>query len=263
MIKVMTMTDETEMSEYDKKYLENSIFSNYRNISVTELQRTFRKGDFILEIGCGTGEEAVMLGEAGIKVLAIEPSEELLMYATRKIRSKKLTDMVETRHLGAEDLATLIEEFGKGAFDGAYASFGVVNCIPDLENFLLDLSELLGPGAPFVCSVMNKKNLWEISTYLLMLRPKTAFRRFDAQNVSITGIKTKQFDVLCYDKNELMAIFKERFSINSINGYPLLPPPYLDPLFKKFPNYLKKAVEKQKGAMDIFGDHFFITMVKK
>jgi ubiquinone/menaquinone biosynthesis C-methylase UbiE len=262
MIQVMDMADSEEMSEYDKAYIGNATFERYREISVSELRSSFKKNDFVLDIGCGTGEEAVIMARQGIKVLAIDPSEDLLKYANKKIREKDLGDVIETRQMGAEKLSELIEDFGEEAFDGAYASFGVVNCIPDLDKFLTLLRKLLKSSAPFVCSVMNKKNLWEISAHLLMLRPKAAFRRFTPQNVNIKGIENRQFDVVCYDKNELMAIFKEYFDVTNVNGYPLLPPPYLDPLFKKLPNYLKKAVERDKGAMDNYGDHFFVTMEK-
>ena len=49
-----------------------------------EYRTTFQPLDRLLEIGCGTGDEALELAKRGCEVVAIDPSEEMLNLARRK-----------------------------------------------------------------------------------------------------------------------------------------------------------------------------------
>ncbi len=59
----------------------------------------FRRGDHILDVGCGTGVDAVSLMARGVKVRALDASREMVDVA----RSKG----VDAEHLAAEDLHRL------------------------------------------------------------------------------------------------------------------------------------------------------------
>ena len=59
----------------------------------------FRSGDRVLDVGCGTGVDALSLMAAGVQVLAVDESREMVQVA----RSKGLP----ARHLPAEQLDQL------------------------------------------------------------------------------------------------------------------------------------------------------------
>src|SRR5712691_9130953 len=65
-------------SRYDLVLLENRINAYMRRTSLCELRTTFRPGMRVLDIGCGSGDEAIALAALGVEVVAIDPSQAML-----------------------------------------------------------------------------------------------------------------------------------------------------------------------------------------
>ena len=140
------------------------------------LQATFPPGSHLLEIGCGTGDEALALSRAGSRIVATDISPAMIEAARAKAgpgRRVRYLAGAARRAAGRTGSTTMVRD----AFDGAYASFGALNCEPDLAPTVTALAELLRPGAALVCSVMNRCCAWEIGWGLVHLRPRQAFRR--------------------------------------------------------------------------------------
>ena len=169
-------------AEYDELYRANRIMDWMRGESLTALQAAFPPGSRLLEIGCGTGDEALALSRLGYRVVATDISAAMIEAAQAKASDMPPGQAVRVtwRTLPAGRLAELSEEFGTDAFDGAYSSFGSLNCEPDLGPVAASLANLLRPGARLVCSVMNRWCFWEIGWYMLHLRPRQALRRLPA-----------------------------------------------------------------------------------
>jgi hypothetical protein len=107
---------------------------------------------------------------------------------------------------------------------------------------------------------MNKTNLWEMSAYMMMLRPRSAFRRFGVQSAPITGIPNRRFEVRYYTRQELEEVFGGSFRFESVQSYPLMPPPTFNSIFGKLPRYLNWAGKKGNGRLNGWGDHMFVIM---
>jgi SAM-dependent methyltransferase len=106
----------------------------------------FRRSKRVLDIGCGTGTDALVLARHGISVLGIDGSAAMIAQARGSI---------DARVLAIEDIASLDE-----TFDGAYSSFASLSTV-DLAHFAVDVASLLKPGARLIVHMLNRFSLWE------------------------------------------------------------------------------------------------------
>lgn len=245
---------------YDAALLGNRVFSHYREISLHELFATFRPGDRLLELGAGTGEEALQLARRGIRVLLTDISASQIRLASEKIRREGLDRILEARVMGVDDLARLIDETGAGAFDGAFSSFGALNCAQNIERLPSDLHTLIRPGGRLACSVMNRACGWEMLTGLATLTPGRGLRRLGAAKAAIEGLPGQSFEVRYYTRGDMERLFGRHFRIESVRSHPLLPPPYTDAVFRHLPGFLEWASKREAAVLRGMGDHLFIRM---
>jgi len=213
----------------------NAVMGWMRQESLALLHSSFPPGSRLLEIGCGTGEEAVSLAQAGCRILATDVSPEMIALTQAKARTAGFSDRVEARVCAAGKLDTL--EF-MGPFDGAYASFGSLNCEPDLERAAAALGALLKPDAAWVCSVMGRWPLFEILWFALHGQLRQATRRsrrgwLDVPIADDGGLSTRAA-VRYLSKQEIQTVFKTHFILERVYALPLLlPPPYLDGFYRR------------------------------
>jgi SAM-dependent methyltransferase len=107
-------------------------------------------GARVLDIGCGTGEDALLLAEQGRHVHAIDVSEAMLARAREKAAARNLGPrQVTFERRAAEHLGAL----EAGLFDAAFSDFGPLNCA-DLTAVGRGLSRVLRPGGRVLLSVM-------------------------------------------------------------------------------------------------------------
>src|SRR5271154_7313270 len=91
---------------YDHAFTFSNIGRAQRSAVWRELERTFRSGDRVLEIGCGTGVDACFLAERGVKVVACDSSSAMIEVAARRVR-EMAANAVDLRLLAAEKLADM------------------------------------------------------------------------------------------------------------------------------------------------------------
>jgi SAM-dependent methyltransferase len=97
----------------------------------------------VLDVGGGTGVDALLLMALGYRVTVLEPSAGMGDIA----RSRGVVVVTA----GAEDLDTLPID----NFEGVLSNFGALNCVPDLERFARGLRIRLGVGGVAVLVVMG------------------------------------------------------------------------------------------------------------
>ena len=108
-----------------------------------EIDGLFRAGDQILDLGCGTGDDALHLAGRGVQVYGIDAAEK--MVETARARG------VRAQRLAIEDLDRL-----GGPFEGALSDFGALNCVADLRPVAVQLARLLPPGGPAAICLMTR-----------------------------------------------------------------------------------------------------------
>jgi ubiquinone/menaquinone biosynthesis C-methylase UbiE len=222
---------------YDEHFTSSKIGRAQRASVWSELAKTFRSGDRVLEIGCGTGVDACFLAERGVRVIACDSSSQMIAAATRRIQENGQQELVRPLLLRAEDLDTLpaVE-----LFDGAFSNFGPLNCVEDLRQFARGLAKLLKPGATALLCWMGPCCLWEIAWYLAHGNQDKAFRRLHRDGV-VARISDAAFVRVHYPPVRLLArTFGPEFHLRSFKGVGVaVPPSYLESWAQRHPRLLQ------------------------
>lgn len=227
------------------------------------LREVLPPGAWVLDIGCGTGEEALALVRDGYSVLGIDISPAMVRQAQTKAAVYGVRRGFGCRALAAGQLAALDE---RGPFQGAYASLGTLNTEPDLPAVARALDALLEPGAPFVATVMNRRCLFEIAHGLRRLRPRDALDRSQDWAESRGGVGGVIAPVRFYTPKAFAAPFRPYFTVESVRAFPLwLPPVHLHELYRDAPDRYARARrwEARTRAWPGFrawGDHFLMVL---
>jgi SAM-dependent methyltransferase len=170
-------------ADYDR-FTEGVIGGLLRSAVHGRLRARCRPGDRILEINCGTGEDAVWLARQGCHVVATDLSTGMLAVARRKVEAAYATDRIDVRRIAIEAIDAQL-----GTFDGLLSNFGGLNCVTSLATAMPRLAARVRPGGFAVCAIMGPAVPWEWAWFVARGRPGDAFRRFRRGGVDWRGIR--------------------------------------------------------------------------
>jgi SAM-dependent methyltransferase len=259
---------------YDEEHDANPIarWTRRRNLSV--LRSTFASGSSVLEIGAGTGTEAIYLARRGVRVLATDAAPGMVEVLGAKLEpggtAYDAAPRVEAQLLAASQLTSL-KQSEAHTFDGAYSSFGPLNCEPDLEKVLDDLATLVRPDGRVVISLLTRYCLWETVWHLLHRDVRRAFRRWGGRAEATVRDRWQHLRVPVYywSTRRVRAISRRHFTVERQMALPwLLPPQYLDHLVRRFPRLftLLARVDRRLASLWPFytlGDHYLIVLSRR
>jgi len=225
---------------YAPIYDENRKHEEYlRNTNLNILKTYFHPGQTLIEIGCGTGIEAEEMIKHGCKVILTDVSFEMLKVARTKVGSN-----AQLINLPAE----YIDSF-KTKFDGAYSSFGVLNCISDVSSFFQKLHSILKPGSLFVASFINR---WYWGDFIFFPLGITNYLKKRLKGWGYITLDGKEYNVIArfYSLNDIKKFSKDYFTIKKIYALPfLLPPAYLKPQ-ERLPKGFFKLLQKIENLIN-------------
>jgi SAM-dependent methyltransferase len=124
--------------------------------------RVFRPGMRVLDIGCGTGIDAVALARVGVGVVGIDASAAMIARLREKVAAAQLDAHVDARVLDIQNLRDLAGE----PFDGIVSAFASLSSLADLSDFARDAAAVVRPGGRLVIHLLNRFSLWEFLGYL-------------------------------------------------------------------------------------------------
>jgi ubiquinone/menaquinone biosynthesis C-methylase UbiE len=253
-------------NRYDETFTSSMIGRAQRGAVWSELAKTFRSGDHILEIGCGTGVDACFLAQRNIRVLACDPSSQMINVAARRIQQSGLQKLVRPLVLCAEDIAHLPAD---GSFDGAFSNFGALNCVDDLKGLARALATRLKPGATAVLCWMGPHCMWEMLWYLAQRDRDLAFRRLTPEGIR-ARIGDGAFVQVHYPSVKFLArAFAPEFRLTAVRGIGVaVPPSYLDPWARRHPHLLQLCTHFDSwlgGCPGIrsLGDHVLVRLQRE
>lgn len=220
----------------------------------------------ILELTCGTGEDADLFGERGFNIVATDLSEEMLKVTQQKIQQYSLQHKISSYYI---DLDTFDETVFNKKFDLVFSNFSGINCINPggMQKLLRKLPSILAPGGRLVAVVMPKRCLWEAVHFSMRLQFSKAFRRWTnkgVQNDPESSAKT------WYYQPRLLAKWA-RQSFGVVRTMPVgivVPPGYLERFFRRRKRTLFKlySLEKKLSRFSFlsgFSDHYIIDLQLK
>jgi ubiquinone/menaquinone biosynthesis C-methylase UbiE len=161
-------------ADYDVAFTSTKLGTSLRSMVWNRAYASFASDARILDIGCGTGEDAVHFAKLGHAVCATDVSMAMLEVARQKAKRAGCEKRIEFRCIPMERLGIELE--GE-RFDAAFSNFGAVNCTTRLEQVISDISKLLNPGSALLWVVMGKYVPWEWIWFLGRFDGRKAFRR--------------------------------------------------------------------------------------
>lgn len=247
---------------YDRLPDENRINGYMRRLSLRRLDASFHPGMKVLELGCGTGEEALYLATRGVQVVAMDPSREMVRIAEGKARAAHLSEGA-TFVLGKarEVLGSEVEE---GApYDGAYASFSLAY-EPDLRSVAKGLDRVLRPGVSLLASLPSRVCLVEFVLSLLLARPAYAGQRLQPWHWHKVG--PRRVPIRAYTPMGIAHVMSPHFRLVRVEGLPsLVPPPYSNRWFAALgglPDLVESvdAILRKRFPFCFLGDHILVEL---
>ena len=120
----------------------------------------------ILEINCGTGQDALQLAGIGHSVVATDASPAMIVIAKEKLQEQH-PGIAQQLQFIVCPFASLHEKLAPQKFDLVLSNFGGLNCISKKEIIELgqQLFSLLNEKGRLVVTVMGNCCLWEMIHY--------------------------------------------------------------------------------------------------
>jgi SAM-dependent methyltransferase len=186
-------------SVYDQVFSNSTIRSEVWEIA----DRVFSPGMHLLDLGCGTGEDAIHFADRGLNVTAIDIAP--LMIA--RLRSKG-AGSIRCEESDMRAYAPANERV-----DAVFSNFGALNCVPDVD-WLRELP--LAPGAHLVLTVMGRLYPLETAVFLLRGKPGLAFRRFGHRSEAV--VEGVRFDIYYHGLRALQKGLGPKFDLMQVRG---------------------------------------------
>lgn len=249
--------------DYDRRFTDSFIGRAQRDAVWKVLTRTFRKNDRILELNCGTGEDAIFLAGNGISVFALDASGQMIARAEQRLQHHSPQIPVVFCELPTECIGEL---HPKTQFDGAFSNFSGLNCVADLCAVASSLARLVKQDGRLVLCFSTRFCLIEILYYAALGQWRKALRRCKGYTeVTLDGV---QFTVYYPTLRKLRHSFAPDFRLYSCTGIGVaIPPTYLEGWARQHPRLflLLSRLEELLTKFPILrstGDHVLLCFEK-
>jgi ubiquinone/menaquinone biosynthesis C-methylase UbiE len=252
-------------ADYDGPRGNNDLIQDMRAEMWGWLAKTFSPGDRLLDLGCGTGLDAVHLAKAGYRVTAADWSPMMVQRTAARAFGEHVADQVSMMNVGAHELNRLK---GSATFDGIYSNLGPLNCVPNIADVARECARLLKPGGALVFTVIGRYCPWEFAHYVRRWRWARATVRL-ARTVVPVGMNNHTIWTRYYAPREFYRGFEEYFSLRHVRGICVFaPPPYITSVRQRYPQLHGKlwALDRMLAGLPLIramGDHFLIVMKKR
>lgn len=246
---------------YDDDFTQSIIGKMQRRRVWRYLEKYLTQSLNILEINCGTGEDAIMLSGKGHPVTATDISAEMIRVAEQKPKPGNVVFSV----CGFDQL---YKNYSTQKYDLLFSNFAGLNCVDAkaLEELNHDFSKLLQPKGKLIMVLLGKKCWTERLFFTLKGEPGKAKRRLYETAAKLNDEVTQQ--TFCYSAKEIATLFNSFTIIEKKPVGLFIPPSYLEPLIKRncFMVPFIQIAESLAGSFSWLGDysdHIFIVLEKK
>lgn len=244
---------------YDRDFTADVIARHLRERVHTRLNHLTHSGDTVLELGCGTGEDALTLARHGVNVIATDASEGMLEAARNKLADQPRVT------LDVLDLNDLHNDIP--SVNHAFSNFGAANCVHDRHALAAWLAERIPSGGKIAFGIMSPFCAWEIGWHVLHADFRIAFRRLHGfSEFSIEGgdVIRVYYPTVRQITREFAPYF-HRLHVEPLGLF--LPPTALYPVLEKRPHWLKRMMQIddaiQPAWLSMLADHYWIEFERR
>ena len=251
---------DSQATEYDEVFTRSTIGRAQRNAVWERAASLFARGSHILELNCGTGEDALFLARQGISVFGCDASEKMISVANRRRATEGSPlpvrfEVLPTEHIGDARIF--------GPFDGVLSNFSGLNCVADLGAIAQHLAAMVEPGGRLLVCLSSRVCLWEIAWFLVHGKGRRAFRRFNGRTTASLG--KIAVNVRYPTVRALRKLLSPSFILRSWSGIGItVPPSYLEHMARCYPKAVERLGKVDAAISDwpIFralGDHTLLS----
>jgi ubiquinone/menaquinone biosynthesis C-methylase UbiE len=246
-------------ASYDDLFTRSMIGRAQRGAVWDALLDAFEPGAHILELNCGTGEDALFLARHDISVVACDGSEGMIRTARKRKQDEDPDAQIQFQLLPTEHLGQLCPGH---SFDGALSNFSGLNCVSNLDQAVWDLASLVKARASVLICLSTRFCLAETLWFLLQGDFRKAFRRTPGvAHAKVSGYTVK---VHYPTVRRVKESFSPWFRLRSYTGIGVaVPPSYLEPMMRKYPRLLGllRWIDQRISHLPllrIMGDHMLL-----
>lgn len=247
---------------YDVTFTHSKIGKMQRDLVYKQLSKQLNSIKTVLEINCGTGEDAIWFAQQNFKVTATDISPKMIEVAQNKATFNHLK-------FQTADINSITKTFENEKFDLIFSNFGGLNCLSksELEKFFQNVPSILSEKGKLILVIMPKNTLWEQFYFLVKAQFSDVFRR--KKESAIANVDGEKVSTYYFNPKDIVNLAKQDF--DWIDQKPIgffVPPSYLEPFFKnkkgflKFLNSLENGI-KNWSFLSKFADHYIITLQKR
>jgi SAM-dependent methyltransferase len=251
---------DTLAANYDTHFTTSHIGRAQRNVVWQKTREVFRTPSHILELNCGTGEDALFLASQGHSVTALDASHAMIDRASHRKQLEAPTADIHFQPLPSEYLSALPVK----PFDAVFSNFSGLNCVPDLHRVSQQLALRTPPGAPVLLCLSTRICLWESVWFLLQGKLHKAIRRWSGE--STAALNGVHVTVYYPTVATVTKAFKPGFHLRSTTGVGIVvPPSYLEPWMRHCPRLLAwmTRIDRLLCRLPLFrtlGDHVLLHL---
>jgi len=256
---------DTIAEEYDQIFTYSILGKAQRSLVHMALRGSFRDGQHVLDLNCGTGEDAILMAAKGISVLACDVSKRMIGVAREKLASYN-AKLPVTFAVCANEHLDLLKDCGQ--FDGALSNFGGLNCTADLTQVSRGLSDLIRPGGEVFLCMLGHFCAWEVVWHSVHGRWGKAFRRLKTGGVD-SRIGGEIVHVHYPSVRQMREAFAPAFRLASWRGIGVaVPPSWMEPIFQDHPSFVDwlTQIDRWLGVVPGFrgvADHVLLRFVRE
>jgi len=248
---------------YDELFTRTAIGRAQRAQVWTELLKVFHDGERILELNCGTGEDARFLAQNRRFVTACDASAGMITVAKSQPEIEPGSGLIRYLQIANEELNCLPAD---ALYDGVFSNFSGLNCISDWPSFAQSVASVVRPGGRVLICLWSRICLAEIVWFLLHGQFKKAFRRFAGKPTAKLGALTIQISYPSASRVERDFLPWFRLEKRKAVGL-FVPPSYVEPWVqknRKFLSQLEKldSVFAKWPMLRDMGDHVLMEFVR-
>lgn len=250
---------------YDSEFSTTALGKLLRIRVWETLSTSFVAGQHVLDLACGTGEDAVWLAQQGVEVTALDGSAAMIQETRLKAERAGVSDRIVALQCSLQDVIRGDFRAEERQFDGLLSDFGGLNAISEWRNLARMLAPMIRPGGTVVVVPMGWLCPWEIGWYIIHGKLNLALRRFRRQATAQIG--DRRIPIWYPSAGRLRGDFSPWFNHRRTESLGLwLPPTYLNHLLGRWPRlfqWLDRLERKTAHIVGGWGDHYISVMERK